>query len=220
MIAIGLTSIVLPFTIKTSTIVMFLTVGVPPFFVTLWAKPGRRSYTTGNPLLHFVLPATFTLALVSILVYLYFLADNIGPVLEWIQGQISLEELNQAIKPEDVRAAQKFAETAMTTMQVFGGSLLLPFLKPPTAAWVGGEPLSRDRRYTILAALAILAYLVILSVPFLRSFFELAPLDLIHYLGIGLVAILWALALRFTWRQRLLDRFLGVQISPFINHKP
>lgn len=55
--------------------------------------------------------------------------------------------------------------------------------------------------------------------PFLRSFFELAPLDLIHYLGIGLVAILWALALRFTWRHRLLDRFLGVEISPFVNQK-
>ncbi|MGQ9873429.1 HAD-IC family P-type ATPase, partial [Leptodesmis sp.] len=78
MIAIGLTSIVLPFTIKTSTIVMFLTVGIPPFFVTLWAKPGKRSYATGNPLLHFVLPATFTLAFVSILVYLYFLAEILG----------------------------------------------------------------------------------------------------------------------------------------------
>lgn len=219
MIAIGLTSIVLPFTIKTSTIVMFLTVGIPPFFVTLWAKPGKRSYTTGNPLLHFVLPATFTLAFVSILVYLYFLTDNIGPVLAWFRGQITLQELNQVIKPEDVRSAQKFAETAMTTMQVFGGLLLLPFLKPPTPAWVGGEPLSRDWRYSVLTALGILAYLIILSVPQLRSFFELFPLDFMHYLGIGLVAILWALALRLTWRHRLIDRFFGIQISPFDHSK-
>jgi cation-transporting ATPase E len=217
MIAIGLTSIVLPFTIKTSTIVVFLTVGIPPFFVTLWAKPGKRSYTAGNPLLHFVLPAAFTLASVSILVYLYFLANHIGPVLAWFRGQITLQELSQAIKPEDVRSAQKFAETAMTTIQVFAGLLLLPFLKPPTPAWVGGEPLSRDWRYSVLAALGILAYLIILSNSWLRSFFELLPLDFMHYLGIGLVAILWALALRLTWRHSLIDRFFGIQISPF-NH--
>ncbi|PSB21993.1 hypothetical protein C7B65_00830 [Phormidesmis priestleyi ULC007] len=60
-----------------------------------------------------------------------------------------------------------------------------------------------------------MVYGLILAVPFLRNFFELYPLDLIHYLGIGLVALIWALVVRFTWRNRLLDRFLGVKISPF-----
>ncbi|WP_143161983.1 hypothetical protein [Phormidesmis priestleyi] len=92
---------------------------------------------------------------------------------------------------------------------------MLPFLKPPTSAWVGGEPLSQDKRFTILAGIVLLVYGLILAVPFLRNFFELYPLDLIHYLGIGLVALIWALVVRFTWRNRLLDRFLGVKISPF-----
>ena len=80
-VAVGMIALSFPFGIKTSTIVTFLTVGMPPFFVTLWAKPGKPASSEGNAFLHFVLPATLTLALASILVYLYFLAENIGPCL-------------------------------------------------------------------------------------------------------------------------------------------
>ena len=213
-VAIGMITLSFPFGIKTSTIATFLTVGIPPFFVTLWAKPEKPRGDQGNPFLHFVLPATLTLSLVSILVYLFFLAENIAPVLNWLSGQIPFEELGRQISRADIARAQRVAETALITTQVMGGLLLLPFLKPPTPAWVGGEPLSRDWRYTILASLVLLVYLLILAVPFLRNFFELYPLDLIHYSGIGLVVLVWALVVRFTWRHALLDRFLGIRISP------
>ncbi|MBE9014488.1 haloacid dehalogenase, partial [Pseudanabaenaceae cyanobacterium LEGE 13415] len=169
----------------------------------------------GDPFLHFVLPATLTLSLVSILVYLYFLADNITPVLDWLNGRIKLEELDNRITVTEFLRAQRFAETAMVTLQVYAGLLLLPFLKPPSPAWVGGEPLNRDKRYLILAGLVIAVYVLILVVPTLRQFFELYPLKLIHNLGIGLVALAWAFAVRFAWRNALLDRFLGTRISPF-----
>ncbi|MBF2003293.1 MAG: HAD-IC family P-type ATPase [Synechococcales cyanobacterium M58_A2018_015] len=214
-VAIGMITLSFPFSIKASTIVTFLTVGIPPFFVTLWAKPNTVHSNEGDSFLHFVLPATLTLSLISILVYLFFLAENITPVLNWLSGQIPFEELGRRITFADIARAQRVAETALVTTQIMGGLLLLPFLKPPTPAWVGGEPLSRDRRYSILAGLVFLAYAVILAVPRLRSFFELYPLQWLQYLGIGLVVILWALTVRFTWRNALLDRFLGVKISPF-----
>ena len=214
-VAVGMITLSFPFGIKTSTIAMFLTVGIPPFFVTLWAKPDKPKGLEGNAFLHFVLPATLTLSLASILVYLYFLAENITPVFAWLRGQIPSEQLGRQITFKDVARARQVAETAMITLQVFGGLFLLPFLKPPSSAWVGGEPLSQDKRYTILAGIVLLTYGLILAVPFLRNFFELYPLDLIHYLGVGLVALIWALVVRFTWRNSLLDRFLGVRISPF-----
>ncbi|PZV11181.1 MAG: haloacid dehalogenase [Leptolyngbya sp.] len=214
-IAIGMITLSFPFGIKTGTIATFLTVGIPPFFVTLWAKPDKPRGIQGNSFLHFVIPATLTLSLASILVYLYFLAQNITPVLDWLSGQIPFEELGRRITFEAIARAQRVAETAMITMQVFGGLFLLPFLKPPSAAWVGGASLSRDRRYLVLAGLVLLLYVLILAVPILRNFFELYPLELIHYLGIGLVALIWALAVRLIWRKQLLDRFLGIKISPF-----
>jgi cation-transporting ATPase E len=214
-VAIGMITLSFPFGVKTSTIVTFLTVGIPPFFVTLWAKPANIQTKVGNPFLHFVLPATFTLALASVLVYLYFFAENIGPVFDWLSGQISFEELGRQITRADFIQAQQIAEKGLVTVQVFGGLLLLLFLKPPTTAWVGGAPLSGDWRYTLLAGLVFLLYALILAIPPLHTFFELSPLDPLHYPGLGLVIIIWAWVVRFTWRRGLLDQFLGVRIRPF-----
>jgi len=214
-IAIGMITLSFPFQIKTSTIVTFFTVGIPPFFVTLWAKPREPRTAKGNAFLHFVLPATLTLSLASILVYLFFLADNIGPVLDWISGKLPFDEVGSQISRAEIVQAQRIAESAMITLQVFGGLLLLLFLKPPTRRWVGGEPLSRDWRYTILAGLVGLGFVIILFVPGLRNFFEIVPLAAIHYWGIAAVTMVWAIAVRFVWRNKLLDRFLGIQISPF-----
>ncbi len=214
-IAVGMITFSFPFGIKTSTIVTFLTVGIPPFFVTLWAKPGRQKMDEGNPFLHFVVPATLTLSLASILVYIYFFAGNFQPILNWIGGSITFEELTQLITPQNFRAAQAIAETALVTIQVFAGLLLLLFLKPPTPTWVGGAPLSRDWRFTILAGLILVGYLLLLTVPFLQTFFELQPLSFSAIFGIGLVALLWAIGVRSVWRHSLLDRFLGIEINPF-----
>jgi cation-transporting ATPase E len=56
-------------------------------------------------------------------------------------------------------------------------------------------------------------YITIVAVPPLRQFFELSQLSWISYLFIGLVAVEWCLILRFAWRTRFLDRFLGVDLS-------
>ncbi len=214
-VAVGMITLTFPFGIKTGTIVTFLTVGIPPFFVTLWAKPDAPKSQVGNAFLHFVLPATLLLSLTSILVYLFFLGENLTPVLEWLNGRIPFAELGQRIAIADIIRAQQIAETGLITTQVFGGLLLLPFLKPPTHHWVGGAPLSRDWRYTILAIVLAVVYSLILAVPFLHNFFEIYPIDLPHNLGILGAVITWALVVRLTWRYKLLDRFLGTQISPF-----
>lgn len=214
-VAVGMITLTFPFGIKASTIVTFLTVGIPPFFVTLWAQPDTPKDTQGNSFLHFVLPAMLTLSLASILVYLYFMAENLEPILAWLRGAIPLEDLQEQIVLENIVQARRDAEKGMITMQVFGGLLLLPFLKPPTRLWAGGEAISRDWRFTILAGLVFLIYVVIVSVPFLANFFELYALEGIHYWAIALTTLIWAIVLRFTWRHKLLDRFLGIRISPF-----
>jgi cation-transporting P-type ATPase E len=103
--------------------------------------------------------------------------------------------------------------SALVTILVMGQLLLIPFLKPPTTAWVGGEPLSGDWRYSIVALLLFGVYLLILAIPPLRQFFELYPLSKVSYLFIGLVAIEWCLILRAIWRSRFLDRVLGIDLS-------
>ncbi len=216
-IAIGMTTLSFPFGIKSSTIVTFLTVGIPPFFVTLWATPGKRDQTAGNPFLHFVVPATLSLSFISALVYLYFFAGNLQPVLQWLSGSLSFEQLTVLVSPKELNLARSQAETGLITVQVFAGLLLIPFLKPPSPAWVGGAPLIRDRRFAILSLLVFLLFLLILFVPPLSRFFELASLNPTAIFSLGLVAILWAIVVRFMWRHSTIDRFLGIKISPFLS---
>lgn len=184
---------------KQSAIVALIGVGFPSMCIPIWAKPGllpRRSMV--RSMLHFVVPATMTLTVVSLLVYLFYL---VVAVLDLPPGA-TLAEVNHAIP-----------RSALVAILVMGELLLIPFLKPPTSAWVGGEPLSKDWRYTIVAFLLLALYLLIVAVAPSRRFFELYPLHAIHYLFIGLVAIEWCFILRLAWRSRFLDRFLGVDLK-------
>jgi hypothetical protein len=47
-------------------------------------------------------------------------------------------------------------------------------------------------------------------VPFARTFFGLALLPVTDVAIIAAVVAVWALALRFAWRRRLFERFLGL----------
>jgi cation-transporting ATPase E len=103
--------------------------------------------------------------------------------------------------------------TALVTILILCELCLIPFLKPPTTAWVGGEPLSGDWRYSLTALALLVVYMMILTVPMLQQLFELAPLSLLDCLFLGFVALEWCLILRAIWRTRFLDRFLGIDLS-------
>jgi hypothetical protein len=54
---------------------------------------------------------------------------------------------------------------------------------------------------------------LIMAVPQLRAALELTPLRGLDYLLIGVVVALWALLLRFIWRERLFERLPGGKVS-------
>ncbi len=183
---------------KQSAFISLIGVGLPTMFLPIWAKPGAKHQSSlVRSLLHFVVPATLTLTLVSLLVYLLYL---LVAVLDLPPG-LDIRQVDYAVP-----------RTALVAILVMCELLLIPFLKPPTTAWVGGEPLSGDWRYTITALILLGVYITIVAIPPLRRFFELSQLSLNSYLFIGLVALEWCLILRFVWRTRFLDRFLGVDL--------
>lgn len=190
---------VFPLVNKHSAIVSLIGVGLPTICIPIWAEPGalpQRGLV--RSMLHFTIPATITLTLVSLGVYLFYLVSvsyDLPPGAE-------LTEIDHSIP-----------RTALVTILVLCELLLVAFLKPPTTAWVGGEPLSGDWRYTFTALILAIVYFVVLAIPPLRNFFELAPLTLNDCLYIGLIALEWCLILRFVWRTRFFDRFLGVELD-------
>jgi cation-transporting P-type ATPase E len=189
-----------PFTNKHSALIAMFGVGLPSSIFPLWAKPGNtyRRQSLVRSLLHFTIPATLTITLLALCVYLGYLVK----VVLALPDNADLGNLNYNIP-----------RTAMVSIIIFCHLCLLPFLKPPIRAWAGGAPVSGDWRYAIAAALLLLLYLVTLSVPPVRNFFELAALswqDVLFLLGLTLE---WCFIQRTLWRRRFFDKFLGTDLD-------
>ncbi|MDG2990266.1 HAD-IC family P-type ATPase [Candidatus Synechococcus calcipolaris G9] len=202
-----------PLLIVHNSLLTLLGVGIPTLGVAYWAIPGPRSHKSLiRSLLHFVLPATISVTLVGILVYLGYIAWQMTPLFEILQGSLSLEEATRIITVNDLRHSLTIARTALVTALMFCSLILILFLKPPARMWVGGSPLSGNKRYVTLVLTMAAAFIWVMFWPPLRRFFDLDLLRFIDFGFIGLVVLAWALGLRSFWRYRVLDRFLGVDL--------
>jgi len=172
-----------PVTPKHNSVLALLTVGIPTLALAVWAQPGELPRSVLRSVWHFVASAAFTVAVVGLAVYLGFLLT---------------------MGNEDI------AQSALTTVTVLCGLVLILFVEPPAPAWVGGDVLSSDRRPAFLALGMLAAFVVILLVPALRGFFELRLLPPLDYVLIGAVVIVWGFVLRFAWRKRLFERLLNL----------
>jgi cation-transporting ATPase E len=182
--ATQLVGVPFPVTPKHNSILALLTVGIPILAIAAWARPGAPPRSVVRSTSHFLFPAAFTVSVVALAVYLAYLATT-----------------------DDV----EIARTALTTVTILCGLALIPFVEPPTEAWVGGDVLSGDWRPTLLATGMLGLYGVVVAVPPLRAFFELALLRPWDYLLLGAVVVVWALVLRSIWRARLLERLLALE---------
>ncbi len=182
-IATQLVGVAFPITPRHNSILALLTVGIPTLAIAAWARPGTSPRSIIRSTSRFVFPAALTISLVSLAIYLSYLGTT-----------------------NDV----EIARTALTTTMVLCGLVLIPFVEPPTEAWVGGDVLSGDWRPTALALGMLVLYGTIIAIPPLRTFFELIPLHGLDYLLITGVVIAWALLLRIIWRARLFERLIGL----------
>lgn len=206
---------VFPLIIKHNTLVTLLSIGLPAFAVTLWAKPSpsKHSKSLIRAIMHFVIPATLSLAVLFLCVYFGYLVVNVSPILDLIDGDMTVEQAQSLITSSKLTDAIAISRSALVTIIVLCGLLLMPFLKPPSLVWVGGEPYSGDWRYTFVALGLLIVYIIIILVAPLREFFELRLLSPVNYLILGLIALVWCLLIRYSWRKRVLDNFLSVDLG-------
>jgi cation-transporting ATPase E len=183
-VATQLVGVPFPVTPKHNSILALLTVGIPILAIAAWARPGTPPRSVVRSTSHFLFPAAFTVSVMALTVYLAYLA---------MTGNLEI------------------ARTALTTVTILCGLTLIPFVEPPTEAWVGGDVLSGDWRPTLLAAGMLGLYGVVIAIQPLRAFFELTLLRPWDYLLLGAVVVVWALLLRFIWRARLLERLLALE---------
>jgi cation-transporting P-type ATPase E len=184
-----------PFAPKQKALVTFETIGLMSVALAAWAHPGTPSRRGFQHLfIHFALPAAITVSLVAFGVYLVVFF--------------------QAIQQGASEAyAQLLAQSALTTFAVCSGLLLVPFVVPPARFWTGGSDFGGDWRPTLLALGLLIVYLVVITVPPLRTFFSLAALRPIDYLFIAAAALIWSLVQRWIWRLHLFEKFLYLHVS-------
>jgi len=223
-IAITILGLGFPFTALQSTLLSFFARGAPPFVLAVTAVTIRQRTSLGQNIFHFTLPASFTIFLFGLFIYMgaFFLVDRglaqivvtpemvntlertIGPA----ASRMTPEQFNQT-------AVLLAAQTALTTFFVFAGITLMIFAEPPFAWFAGGAPY-RGRNWLPLAAAVALfvVYLLVLALPRLRAFFTLVPLPGVFYAGIAVLTVLWVFVQRFVWRSGWLARFLDLTDEP------
>ncbi len=196
-----------PLALRQSSLVTLLSVGVPSVFLVLWARPGPPSTgPVGGRLARVVLPPVVLTGALSLLVFygalLSHLARAGAPLRPIVQAQAQLTRVSAS--------DQATAQTALVSFLVLSGLLLVVFVEPPTAWWTGAAALSGDWRPTALAAGLAAAFVAVSVAPPLRALFALSPLGL-REIGLVVVALaVWTILVRWAWRGRLLERFLGL----------
>ncbi len=185
----SLVVITFPIQLRNASALTVFTVGIPSALLAVWAQPGKhREDSLGRTLATFVVPAAVVSSLAGLFVF---------------YGSIVLEGSNS-------EQAVDAARTALTAFLVYAGLILVVFVEPPTAWWAVAEPVSPDRRPTILAVVLGIGFLVTLAVPPARAFFSFEVPSPRDALLVAIAVVTWMLLVREFWRRRLIERFMGL----------
>ena len=164
----GIVGAYFPFVPKQNSLAAFITVGLPTFWLVVWASGSSSNATCcAQYCILFCLPAHHRpRRFWRIPFYLLFIPD---------------EEL-----------AISTARTAMQIVVILCGLCLIVFVEPPIHALAGGDDYSGDWRPTLLALFTLIVLGVIMSVEPFRKAFDMVALAWTDYLLILFVVAVWA----------------------------
>ncbi|MGN6484039.1 MAG: HAD-IC family P-type ATPase, partial [Thermomicrobiales bacterium] len=203
-IIIGLTAyfrFAFPFLPGHMTILTALTVGIPTMAIAVFAPSHGASGSPVKWLVKFVVPAVLFGASAAFLMYAFV----------YVQHDLTLRALTS---PAEIVSAFMFnndevlGRDTLTLVLVLFGLGLVVFISPPTEWLAVVEENSHDWRPTIVAALMVPLYVIILAFPGLREFFGLNVLTWWLYPLIVVEVAIWMTVLRYLWASHILDRIV------------
>ncbi|WP_433786279.1 HAD-IC family P-type ATPase [Actinomycetospora sp. CA-101289] len=195
------------------------TVGVPTFFLTLWARPDPPADDLLVSLARFVIPVGVLTAGFATAIYAYLYRQILDgftgtPFPDAIRLFEQYTGLTYGVDADFVEASATLgAQSAMSVFVSTTAIVLILLLEPPHRIFTAWAPVSADRRPTWLALGLFVAFAVVLIVPATREYFGLTAPDppVVQIPAIGLV--LWFVTLSLALRFRVLERILGLRVS-------
>jgi len=193
------------------------TVGVPTFFLTLWARPVAPRDDLLASLARFVIPVGVLTAGFGAAVYAYLyrqILEGFSEATPFPNGIALFEQytgLTYGVDANFVEASATLgAQSGLSVFVSTSALVLILLLEPPHrlfTAWTGVSP---DRRPTWLALGLLVAFAVVLLVPATRTYFGLTAPDppVVETAGVAIVG--WFIVVSLALRHRLLERLLGV----------
>lgn len=197
--------------------VTLITVALPAFFLTLWARPSAKPEPLLGSLVRFVLPVALWSMMIGITLYtfVYVRMSELLQNLTVPPGAIaSFERYTGLIYQVDqqfgLTATRIVAQTALSIFLSLSALLLILFLEPPVAPLASWRTVSPDRRPTWLALGLSILLVVGLYIPAVADYLGFIPLFGPVWFYIGGSLVVWALGLWLLWRKHWLDRLLAL----------
>jgi cation-transporting ATPase E len=210
-----------PYIPKHISLVALLTIGIPTFALTVWARPERDPRSLMVSVLQFAFPAGITSFFFGFLLYVFTFNSivNEGRTLDVLREDVkdfrTYAGIDYEIYTEDqfvFEVATLFSQSVVTVYSVLVGLGLLLFVEPPFPWFVGGDRFSGEKRILVLIAIMFGLFVMVMSVPSFRRFWELLPLELFDYALIVGAVMVWMAVVRFAWRAHWFERFLHLDV--------
>lgn len=216
-IAITMLGLAFPFEPAQMALTLF-TVGIPTFFLTLWARPAPVDEDLIRKLVRFVIPVSVVTMVFGVALYTFHFERVQVDVEEYripgfaLQNFERVTGLSVADGPDFALAAATIvAQSALSMFATFTAFVLILFLAPPIRLFTGWVPeVTPDKRPAIMAAALAIVFLIVLFTDTLADYFGLIGVGPGAYFSIAAVLPVWAALLLLNWRYRWFERFLGL----------
>lgn len=218
LIIIGVTMVGLDFPFDPAQVALTtFTVGIPAFFLTLWARPQRLQANLLSSLARFVFPVAIVTMLMAVAIYVIDYRSLLDSPLT-SEDQAWAVELFESYT--GVEAGTSSYTNAVATVLAQGSvsmfiswtaCLLILFLEPPSRFFLGWRTeVSPDKRPAWLALTLFLLFWVIWSYDPLGNYFGILVKPFFISSIIMGVVVVWFFVVRTVWRLHLFERFLGL----------
>lgn len=196
-----------------------VTVGLPAFFLMLWARSQAKQEPLLASLVRFVLPVALWSMLIGVTLF-SFVYFRLGAALQDFAMPAAVVARFEQYTGLTYHVDQQFGLTAarilaQTTLSAFlslSALILILFLEPPVALLASWREASPDRRPGWLAVSFIALLVVGLYVPPVANYLGfIQPMPGVWVLISGGLVV-WGLGLWLFWRKRWMDRLLALDI--------